>query len=109
MQVNTVETVLNEAFTAARLAAEKTIADNPDVWYPCGFAWVKIKPARGPFVKALKEMNKGHTDSYEGGFTVYNPSGNATQWMDAKYDGAKAFAEVLRKHGVKCSAVQRID
>lgn len=104
-----VEAVLAEAFAMASEATNATIAENPNVWYPCGFAWVKISPARGPYVKALKEKGLGRTDSYEGGFSVWNPSGNPTQWMDAKYAGALAFAEVLRKNGVNCHACQRID
>lgn len=103
-----VNEILEQAFTAASEAADGMIADNPETWFPCGFAWVKITPARGPFVKALKEMGAGRT-SYEGGFQVWNPSGNTTRWMDAKYAGAKAFADVLKRHGVNCYAASRMD
>jgi hypothetical protein len=100
--------LLMEAFSAAEKAAADHIQNNPDVWYPCGFAWVVIKPARGPLVKYLKHTNMGRT-SDSGGFTVYNPSKNHTQWMDAKYEGAKAFAKVLTDAGYKCYAYSRID
>lgn len=100
--------LLIEAFSAAEKATDKHIADNPDVWYPCGFAWVTIKPARGPLVKYLKERKIGDK-AYEGGWTIYNPSKNLTQWMDAKYEGAKAFAKVLTSAGYKCHACSRID
>ena len=33
----------------------------------CGFAWVNIKPARGGFVKFLKDNKIGRKDSYYGG------------------------------------------
>ena len=100
--------LLDEAFSAARIATEKHIQNNPNVWYPCGFAWVVIKPARGALVKYLKHINMGRT-SDSGGFTVYNPSQNSTQWMDAKYEGAKAFAKVLSDAGFNCYAQSRID
>ena len=101
--------VLKKASKAAVDAAAKTISDNPNQWYPCGFAWVRIKPARGQFVNFLKKMEVGRTDEYEGGYVIYNPSQNNTQWMDAKYDGAKAFAAVLQEHGIKARAECRMD
>lgn len=76
--------------------------------FPCGFAWVKIRPARGQFVKVMKEMKLGDK-SYEGGYTVWNPSKNFTQCMDAKEAGAKAFAAHLQKHGINAVAQTRID
>jgi len=101
----------HEAQAAAAKATQDHINANPDVWYPCGFAWVKIRPARGPFVAACKENDLGRTDDFEGGFVIYNPSGNHTQWMDAKEVGARAFVEVLKKHypTMKVSVQTRID
>ena len=101
--------IITEAFKAAEAGAQNLIDKNPGIWYPCGFSWVNIRPARGPFVKALKEMNIGHVDSFEGGYTVYNPSGNGTQWMNAKEAGSDAFATVLQKHGVNAVVRSRID
>jgi hypothetical protein len=109
MQVDPLKTQINLALKAAADAAQKLINENPDVWYPCGFAWVKIRPARGPVVKALKEMGLGDIDGYAGGYMVYNPSGNATQWMDAKVAGARAFADALKEMGVKATVESRID
>lgn len=101
--------IVQEAFTAAGGATAQHLIENPNTWYPCGFAWVNIKPARGKLVEYLKEKGLGYVDSYYGGFTVYNPSQNSTQWMDAKEIGARAFADVLRKHGVKVTVGTRID
>ena len=100
-----------EAQLAAELATRKMLNENPGVWFPCGFSWVKIRPARGRFVDMCKDQGVGHNDSYSGGFTIYNPSGNPTQWMDAKVAGARAFAEVLRKHYPKMSVTveSRVD
>lgn len=85
---------IRAAQVAAAFAAKTLIDANPGTWYPCGFAWVIIKPARGPLVEALKELGLGQT-SVNGGFMVYNPSENATQWMDAKEAGARAFKNEL--------------
>lgn len=104
-----VDEILADAFAAAKRATDKMIAENPTTWYPCGFAWVRISPARGKFVTALKNKQQGRTDDFNGGFVVYNPSGNATQWMDAKALGARTFAEVLRKHNVNCTVETRMD
>jgi hypothetical protein len=101
--------ITEQAFARARAVTEEMIKNNPDTWYPCGFAWVRIKPARGELVKYLKSIKVGKTDDYAGGYVIYNPSKNSTQWMDAKYEGAKAFAEVLKEHGIKARAECRID
>jgi hypothetical protein len=103
--------IIAAAQEAARKAAQDLVDANPGVWYPCGFSWVKIRPARGPLVKALREMGLGETDDFEGGFRVYNPSGHHTQWMDAKHEGSRAFVEVLKKYfpDIKMSAQSRID
>lgn len=103
--------VFVEAEQAATKAAQTHLDANPGVWYPCGFAWVKIRPARGRFVEMCKDRGLGGVDTYEGGFTIYNPSGNSTQWMDAKAEGCRAFVEVLKKHfpDMKASVQTRID
>ena len=103
--------IIKEACEAAAAAAKKMIDDNPTQWYPCGFSWVKIRPARGRLIEALKELQLGRTDDFEGGFQVYNPSKNHTQWMDAKMAGSRAFVEVLKKYypTIQAKAVERID
>lgn len=104
-----IKEIVNEALEAASKAAEKHIVENPGVWYPCGFSWVRIKPARGKLITYLKEQELGRTDEFEGGYVIWNPSNNPTQWMDAKHEGSKAFAEVLKKYGFKAFAQTRID
>lgn len=98
-----------KASEAAQIACHEMITKNPGVWYPCGFSWVKIKPARGRFVSMLKDKGIGRTDEFEGGYVIYNPSCNSTQWMDAKMAGSRAFAQVLQASGIKAFAVERID
>ncbi len=104
-----VKDLILEAQTQATNAANAYLDKLGQDQFPCGFAWVNIKPARGPVVKALKEMGIGRTDSYCGGYTVWNPSGNFCQNVDAKLAGARAFAKVLNDAGVKCIAESRWD
>lgn len=104
--------VLQEAQQQAAAAAKKMIDENPEVWYPCGFSWVLIRPARGKLIDALKYFDIGRT-SDEGGYMIYNPSGNLTQRMDAKMAGSRAYVEVLKRHypdaKMTFKAVERID
>lgn len=105
----TEDQIYQEAVIAAVAATHDMVNRNPDTWYPCGFAWVNIKPARGKFVSYLKTHHLGSTDSYAGGYTIWNPSKHPTQWMDAKMAGARAFAAVLRKYDIKATAYERMD
>lgn len=100
-----------DAEAAAATATEAYLNAHPNQWYPCGFAWVRIRPARGRFVEMCKDKNFGRVDSYEGGFVIYNPSHNHTQCMDAKAEGAKAFCEVIKKYfpNMKINVQTRID
>ena len=104
-----VKDLILEARTHAANATNVYLGELGQDQFPCGFAWVNIKPARGPVVKALKEMGIGRTDSYYGGYTVWNPSENFCQNVDAKLAGARAFAKVLNDAGVKCIAESRWD
>ena len=82
-----------------------TYGENP---MGCGFAWVVVKGARGKKANALKEI--GFRKRYDGpGLSLWNPSGSMTQDMDAKYAGAQACAEVLRKMGYDAEAYCRLD
>lgn len=85
------------AFRAAELATGKYLAVC-DTVYPCGFAWVMIKPARGPLVSALKKNKIGSSGIY-GGYMIHNPSRNPTQCMEAKIEGAMAFVKVIKEAG----------
>ena len=100
--------IIQAAIMQAAQAAKNLVDENPNVWYPCGMAGVKIKPARGRFVSALKELELGWT-SEEGGYVVSNPSMACTQWMPAQELGAEVFADVLKEHGVGCRVYTRID
>jgi hypothetical protein len=73
----------------------------------CGFAWVKIRPARGKFVQWLKEQNIGSKDNYEGGYTIW--CHEFGQSLTRKEAFAGAFAEVLRNYGIDAYGQSRID
>ena len=73
----------------------------------CGFAWVNIKPARGKFVKYLKDNDIGRKDSYYGGYTIW-VSGFG-QSMTRKENYARAFVKVLNDNGLKAYAMSRMD
>ena len=73
----------------------------------CGFAWINIKPARGKFVKYLKDNNIGRKDSYYGGYTIW-VSGFG-QSLDRKSAYARAFVKVLNDNGLKAYAMSRMD
>jgi len=103
------ELIWREAMVAARRATEETINQNPGVWYPCGFAWCVIKPANSRFANYLKKAGYASTNNYSSGLTIWNPSNNVTQWMDAKTAGAEAFAKVLTSYGINCTAYERMD
>lgn len=103
-----IEELITEAFDAAKVATDAYLTAHPDQWYPCGFAWVTIRPAMGPLVTQLKKMKVG-SRGYNGGWEIWNPAGHNTQCMDAKYAGARAFADVLQRRGYKCTPGQRMD
>jgi hypothetical protein len=86
-----------EALCAAARATHNYLTEFGE-GYPCGFAWVHFSPARGKFFKYLKKrFSYRHISP---GFTIWNPSGSSTQNMEAKFEGARAFVEVIRKYNV---------
>ena len=72
----------------------------------CGFAWVVIKPARGPFVNYLKKRGIGDKH-YAGGWNIWISEYN--QSYERKEAHASAMAEVFRKYGITAYAGARLD
>ena len=113
------EQIFNEASEAAQKATNEYIAKYGDgAGTMCGFAWVDVSPARGPFVNWCKKAGKAHGDrggnmhgrpGTYGGWTFWNPSRNYTQSVDAKEVGARAFAQVLQSYGINASVDSRLD
>lgn len=98
-----------EIFNAAKIAADLAVSGAQD-GYPCGFAWVRIKPARGKFVKFLKDNNVGRLSEY-GGYMLWSSDvcSFTGQNMYVKEEGCFAFAEVLRANGINAFVQTRLD
>jgi len=73
----------------------------------CGFAWVNVRPGTSTFARWLRKTNKGRTDSYAGGVTIW--VGHYNQSMTRKEAYARAFAEVLRSAGITAYSNSRMD
>ena len=73
----------------------------------CGFAWVKIYPARGAFVTYLKKAGIGSTNSYAGGYDIWVRGYGQSVTRKEAY--AQAFAAVLRSYGINCYGESRLD
>ena len=100
---------IEEAFAEARKATNEYVKANGDNWWPCGFAWVTVKPATSRVAKILKDRYQA-SKAYGGGIQIWNPSGHMTQQMDAKQAGARAFAKVLKDQlNINCYAECRMD
>ena len=77
----------------------------------CGFAWVKIRPARGPLVTMLKKRGVGYK-AYGGGWQVPawefgSPRGS--QSYERAMAAAQAATAVLKQYGITAYAEGRLD
>jgi len=102
-----VDFIINTAFSLAHTKTQEYISGMTD-WWPCGFSWVVIRPARGILAKRLKERGLGDK-GYSGGLCVWDPARSMTQSMYAKEAGAIAFANYLKLFGINASVETRID
>tara|TARA_X000001382_G_scaffold92011_2_gene66490 strand:- start:7345 stop:7731 length:387 start_codon:yes stop_codon:yes gene_type:complete len=102
-----------EASEAGKKAVHDYLAEHEEPMY-CGFANVKIRPAKGSFVKWLKERKIGDK-GWNGGYSIsyYDFMGDVresfTQSMDLKEMGCDAFVAVLRKYGMDAYMESRAD
>ena len=96
--MDTMVKAVQDAFDAAAKATQDYLTAHPNDWFPCGFAWVVIRPANSKLAKHIKALGKG-SPAYGGGLQVWNPSGNNTQVMMAKEAGCRAFQKVLTEAG----------
>lgn len=71
----------------------------------CGFAWVKFA-GNTSFGRAMKAAGLARK-SYEGGLSVW--VGEFGQSMERKEAYARAYAHVLRQHGIDAYAGSRMD
>ena len=61
-----------------------------------GFAWIIIRPARGPLVSYLKKHGIGRNQD-GGGYSIWMPGRQPTQSISVHEEAAKAFAETIRE------------
>jgi hypothetical protein len=97
--------IIEAASAAASAASAKYITDHGASPVNCGFAWVEVRPCRGPFITAMKKLSaeaNGKRHSLFGGRSDYHkcwmfwgPGDYNGQDMSAKHAGAQAFANVL--------------
>lgn len=76
----------------------------------CGFAWVRIRPARGAFVTWCKANNIGH-NGYGGGWEIasWAFSGSNSQSYEKAMAAANAAAGVLKSFGITAYVDGRLD
>ena len=82
--------------------AIKTAGENVMI-YPCGFAWVQVKPANSKFAKWLVENDHARKDSYEGGVKIW--IGQYNQSVSHKEAHAEKLAEILKKEITDCKSI----
>jgi hypothetical protein len=73
----------------------------------CGFSWVNIKPGNCAFARWLKKQKIVDRVAYEGGYNIWCHEFGQSMERKEKYTGA--FANVLRKYGIKAYSVSRMD
>ena len=107
-----------DMFLNARKVAVKAVddymKDKEEPMY-CGFASVSIHPAKGKFVKFMKDAGVGDS-GYRGGYRIsyYDimPQDHRyrhTQSLDIKEVATEAFRDELRKYGMTVFADSRAD
>ena len=106
-----VERMIAEARQAAYEAGMKFFYDKlgGKDQFACGFAWVNIYGIKGNTKLGKMLKAAGVTQDYTRAFSIWNPSGLPCQNIDAKEEGARAAAEVLRKYGFEAYAGSRLD
>ena len=109
---NKVLDVVSEKIYRDALEAANQVRDSHQEHSYCGFAWVTIRPARGPFVKYLKQKDIGRRDDYAGGYKLWTGeycTDYYGQSMDKKEAMAAAFVKVLRDNGINANVGSRAD
>ena len=105
--IDNIESIHNTAVAAAQKAAAEFLSKHGDR-DACGFAWVIVREKGSTKLgRALKSV--GFKPAYGGGLQLWDPSRSGTQSITAKEDGAIAYAEVLRQHGIEAHAASRLD
>lgn len=106
--------IWHTAKDAAVKAVDEYMKDKEEPMY-CGFANVKIRPAKGKFVNFLKRQGIGDI-AYKGGWRIsyYDIMPKSHPWrmtqsMSIKEIGCDAFANALESFGLDCISESRAD
>lgn len=111
--MKTAEAIYKEACEAACVAVDTFHAQHGEPMY-CGFGTVVIRPARGAFVKYLKD-NKLGSRHWKSGYSISSYDVmrghdlEGTQSMDIKETACEQFAKVLNAYGIQAHAESRAD
>lgn len=96
----------------AGLAAAEMAAKNTEDGFPCGFAWVKVRPATAGFCRWLRKQDYSNIyKSYSGGLDIMaRTNGQGVDRKDAWATGyCKGLEPYLPQLGVKVYAQSRLD
>lgn len=114
--VNAFEKIWNETKAAAQRAAQVEnlgfAQSERHRGFDCGFAWITIRPARGPFVKWLKAngIARGSYDGGSGAGIWYSQLHDVpTQSVSVHQKAVVAAAEVLKRYGINATTGSRLD
>jgi hypothetical protein len=111
----TLAEIWKAALDAAKAAAEaenNRLPPEQQRGLDCGFAWVIVKPAKGPLVKYLKSVGVGSTRTYGGGgYEIWYSAFHSipTQSISVHERACWAAVGVLKANGVNCYASSRLD
>ena len=111
--MKTTEAIYREACAEACSAVDAFHAQHGEPLY-CGFGTVVIRPARGAFVKFLKDNQLG-SKHWRTGYSISSYDvmrGHdlcGTQSMSIKEEACEAFAKVLNAYGINAHAESRAD
>ncbi len=111
--MKTTEAIYREACAEACSAVDAFHAAHGEPLY-CGFGTVVIRPARGAFVKFLKDNQLG-SKHWRTGYSISSYDvmrGHdlcGTQSMSIKEEACEAFAKVLNAYGINAHAESRAD
>ena len=113
---------ITQIHTEATQAAKNAVSEFLDKWNTntggnqygepmyCGFAWVDVSVTRTNDKTAKALSTVGFRKSYRPKtMTLWDPAEHRGQSMDCKEVGAQAYADVLRKHGIKAYMGSRAD
>lgn len=104
-----IQAIHNEASVAANLAQADYLQQYGDRAY-CGFAWVNVYVDRTNSKEAKELLKIGFRKDYRPKcLCFWKPGAYNGQSMDVHEAGARAYAEVLSKHGFRAYMGSRAD